>query len=284
MSNHTWDKSEGRALTCLQDASRLRLSCSNLSGSAMKILVAVKRVVDYKVKIRVKKDGSGVETDHVKMSINPFDEIALEEAVKLKEQGIAKEVVVASIGPAAAEETLRHALAMGADRGILVLTESSYEPLNIAKILQSLVKAENPALILLGKQAIDDDSNQVAQMLAGLLNYPQATFASKIVLEARRAAVTREVDGGLETLSVSLPAVISVDLRLNQPRYINLPNIMKAKSKPLEKKALADFNLNLKSHLISERVDPPVPRQGGKKVASFLELFEQIKKHGGLLT
>lgn len=248
----------------------------------MKVLVAVKRVVDYNVKIRVKKNGSGVDTDNVKMSINPFDEIAVEEAIKWGEQGIAKEVIVVSIGTAESEEVLRHALAMGADRGILILAETNYEPLNIAKILQAIVKTEAPDLILLGKQAIDDDSNQTAQMLAGLLNYPQATFASKILLENAEARVTREVDGGLETILVKLPAVISVDLRLNQPRYINLPNIMKAKSKPIEKKSLSDFNLNLKSHIISEKVEAPASRTGGKKVSDFAELFEQIKKHGGL--
>lgn len=248
----------------------------------MKILVAVKQVVDYKVKIRIKKDGSGVETEQVKMSINPFDEIALEEAIQLKEKGAAKEIIALSMGSSASEDTLRHALAMGADRGILILTDLSYEPLNIAKILQAIVKSENPRLILLGKQAIDDDSNQVAQMLAGLLDYPQATFASKILLENDEARVTREVDGGLETLLIKLPAVISVDLRLNNPRYLSLPNIMKAKTKPIEKKSLLDLNLSLKSRLISERVDAPTPRVGGKKVSTFSELFEQIKKHGGL--
>lgn len=248
----------------------------------MKILVAVKRVVDYNVKIRVKKDGSGVDTDNVKMSINPFDEIAVEEAIKLKEQGIASEIVAVSIGTAASEETLRHALAMGADRGILILTDENFEPLNIAKILQAIVNVEAPQLCMLGKQAIDDDSNQTPQMLAGLLNYAQATFASKILVENNEACVTREVDGGLETIAVKLPAVISVDLRLNQPRYISLPNIMKAKSKPIEKKPLAELNLSLKAHVIPEQVEAPTSRIGGKKVASFAELFEQMKKHGGL--
>lgn len=248
----------------------------------MKILISVKRVVDYSVKIRVKKDQSGVETDNVKMSINPFDEIAVEEAIKLKEQGMATEVVVVSIGTPASEETLRSALAMGADRAILILSDIEYEPLNIAKILQALVKAENPGLILLGKQAIDDDSNQTAQMLAGLLNYPQATFASKIQMENAQVLVTREIDSGLETLRLQLPAVISTDLRLNQPRYINLPNIMKAKSKPLEKRPVADLKLELKPHLIQEKVEPPPLRKGGAKVKNFAELFEQIKQYGEL--
>jgi electron transfer flavoprotein beta subunit len=248
----------------------------------MKILVAVKRVIDYSVKIRVKKDQSGVETENVKMSINPFDEIAVEEAIKLKEQGRAREIVAVSIGNAQSEDVLRHALAMGADRGILILTDAEFEPINIAKILQAIVQKESADLMLLGKQAIDDDCNQTGQMLAGLMNYAQATFASKIEIESNEATVTREVDGGLETIAVKLPAVVTVDLRLNQPRYINLPNIMKAKSKIIEKKLLSDLNLDLRSRVVIQSVEPPKTRVAGKKVADFAELFEVIKKHGGL--
>ncbi len=211
----------------------------------MKILVPVKRVVDYNVKIRVKPDGSGVELANVKMSMNPFDEISVEEALRLKEAGKAEEVVVVSIGPAKAEETIRTALAMGADRGILIETEETVEPLAVAKLLKGVVEAEAPGLVIVGKQAIDDDSNQTGQMLAALLGWGQATFASKLELGADKATVTREVDGGLQTIDVKLPAIVTTDLRLNEPRYASLPNIMKAKKKPLDKKSPSDFGVDV---------------------------------------
>ncbi len=211
----------------------------------MKVLVAVKRVVDYNVKIRVKGDGSGVELANVKMSINPFDEIAVEEAIRLKEAGKVTEIVAVSVGPAQAQETLRTALAMGADRAILVKTDETVEPLGVAKVLKGVVEAEKPDLVFLGKQAIDDDSNQTGQMLSALLNWSQATFASKVELGEGSAKVTREVDGGLQTIDVKLPAIVTVDLRLNQPRYASLPNIMKAKKKPLDEKSPADFGADI---------------------------------------
>src|SRR4051794_22096639 len=210
----------------------------------MKVLVAVKRVVDYNVKIRVKADGSGVELANVKMSMNPFDEIGVEEAIRLKESGKATEIVAVSIGPAQAQETIRTALAMGADRGILVKHDGYVEPLTVAKILKGVVEAEKPGLVILGKQAIDDDCNQTGQMLAALLGWPQATFASKLAIEADGATVTREIDGGLQTIKVNMPLVMTTDLRLNQPRYASLPNIMKAKKKPLEEKTPADFGVD----------------------------------------
>lgn len=243
----------------------------------MKILVPVKRVVDFNVRIRVKADHSGIETDNVKMSINPFDEIALEEALRLKEAGKAQEVIVVSLGTAACQETLRSALAMGADRALLLQTEQTLQPLAVAKALQHIVTQHEIGLVLMGKQAIDDDCNQTGQMLAGLLNWPQATFASKITIEGSTATVTREVDGGLETITVNLPAVITADLRLNQPRYISLPNIMKAKQKPLETIALDTLPIDIKPRLTTLEVSTPPTRQAGIKVGSVEELVEKLQ-------
>lgn len=250
----------------------------------MKILVPVKRVVDYNVKIRVKADHSGVALTNVKMSMNPFDEIAVEEAVRLKEKGIAKEVVVLTVGPAAAQDVLRTAMAVGADRGILVQTDlpidlGGVEPLGVAKALKKLVEEESPALVIMGKQSIDDDSNQTGQILAALLGWPQATFASKIEIDSsdKSAQVTREVDGGLETVDVQLPAIITVDLRMNEPRYASLPNIMKAKQKPLAVRSSTDLGVDLSPRVtLLEVVDPP-KRQGGGKVASVDELISKLK-------
>jgi electron transfer flavoprotein beta subunit len=249
----------------------------------MKILVPVKRVVDYNVKIRVKPDGSGVELANVKMSMNPFDEISVEEALRLKEAGKAEEVVVVSIGPAKAEETLRTALAMGADRAILVETDDQVEPLAVAKILKGVADAEQPGLIIVGKQAIDDDSNQTGQMLAALLGSAQATFASKIEIGDGKATVTREVDGGLQTIEIKLPAVVTTDLRLNEPRYASLPNIMKAKKKPLDKKAPADFGVSTTPRLKVLNTEEPGGRKAGVKVKSVAELVEKLKTEAGVL-
>ncbi len=246
----------------------------------MKILVPVKRVVDYNVKIRVKPDGSGVELANVKMSMNPFDEISVEEALRLKEKGQAEEVVVVSIGPAKAEETLRTALAMGADRAILIETDETVEPLAVAKLLKGVVDAEQPGLIIVGKQAIDDDSNQTGQMLAALLGSAQATFASKIEITSDKAAVTREVDGGLQTIEVKLPAVVTTDLRLNEPRYASLPNIMKAKKKPLDKKTPADFGVDVSPRLKVLKTEEPGGRKAGVKVGSVDELVGALKTAG----
>ncbi|MBB3526979.1 electron transfer flavoprotein subunit beta/FixA family protein [Rhizobium sp. BK456] len=252
----------------------------------MKILVPVKRVVDYNVKIRVKSDGTGVELANVKMSMNPFDEISVEEALRLKEAGKAEEVVVVSIGPAKAEETLRTALAMGADRAVLVETDDTVEPLAVAKILKGVADAEKPGLIIVGKQAIDDDSNQTGQMLAALLGTAQATFASKIEIEGTgaggKATVIREVDGGLQTIDVKLPAVVTTDLRLNEPRYASLPNIMKAKKKPLDKKSPADFGISTEPRLKVLKTEEPSGRKAGVKVASVAELLEKLKSAGVL--
>jgi electron transfer flavoprotein beta subunit len=243
----------------------------------MKILVAVKRVVDANMRVRVKADGSGVELDNVKMTMNPFDEIAVEEAVRLKEKGIATEIVAVSIGPAKAEDTLRQALAMGADRAILVLHDAKAEPLGIAKALAVITKAECPDLILLGKQAIDDDSNQTGQMLAALLGRGQATFASKIEIAGGTATVTREVDGGLETLELPLPAVVTADLRLNTPRFASLPSIIKARSKPLTKTSAADLGVDLTPRLKTLKVEEPPPRPAGILVASVPELLARLR-------
>ncbi|SPU72940.1 electron transfer flavoprotein subunit beta/FixA family protein [Brucella suis] len=248
----------------------------------MKVLVAVKRVVDYNVKIRVKGDGSGVELSNVKMSMNPFDEIAVEEAIRLKEAGKVTEIVAVSVGPAQAQETLRTALAMGADRAILVKTDETVEPLGVAKVLKGVVEAEKPDLVFLGKQAIDDDSNQTGQMLSALLNWSQATFASKVELGEGSAKVTREVDGGLQTIDVKLPAIVTVDLRLNQPRYASLPNIMKAKKKPLDEKSPADFGADIAPRLKVLKTEEPGGRKAGVKVGSVSELVEKLKADGVL--
>src|SRR5205809_5119498 len=243
----------------------------------MKILVSVKRVVDFNVKVRVKGDGSGVETANVKMSMNPFDEIALEEAVRLKEKGAATEIIAVSCGIQACQETLRTALAIGADRAILVETDIELQPLAVAKILKSLVEREKPNLVILGKQAIDDDSNQTGQMLAALLNWPQATFASKLKIEGEKAQVTREVDGGLETLSIKLPAVITTDLRLNEPRYVTLPNIMKAKKKTLEVLKPDALGVDVAPRLATLKVVEPAKRKAGIKVADAKALVEKLR-------
>lgn len=249
----------------------------------MKILVPVKRVVDYNVKIRVKPDGTGVELANVKMSMNPFDEIAVEEALRLKEAGKAEEVVVVSIGPAKAEETLRTGLAMGADRAVLVETDETVEPLAVAKILKGVAEAEAPGLVIMGKQAIDDDSNQTGQMLAALLKWGQATFASKVELADGSAKVTREVDGGLQTIDVKLPAIVTTDLRLNEPRYASLPNIMKAKKKPLDKKTPSDFGVDTAQRLKVLKTEEPGGRKAGIKVKTVAELVEKLKTEAGVL-
>jgi electron transfer flavoprotein beta subunit len=249
----------------------------------MKALVAVKRVVDYNVKIRVKADNSGVETTNVKFSMNPFDEIAVEEAVRLKEAGKLSEIVVVSIGPAQAQETIRTALAMGGDRGILVQSDEEVQPLAVAKALKALVDKEQPSLVILGKQAIDDDSNQTGQMLAALLGWPQGTFASKLVLDGGKLEVTREVDAGSETLSLDLPAVVTTDLRLNEPRYASLPNIMKAKKKPIETVSPADLGIDASPRLVTLKVEEPSKRSAGVKVGSVAELVEKLKNEAKVI-
>ncbi len=246
----------------------------------MKVLVAVKRVVDYNVKIRVKADGSGVELANVKMSMNPFDEIGVEEAIRLKEKGVATEIIAVSIGPQQSQETLRTALAMGADRAILVKHDDLIEPLAVAKILKGIVDAEKPGIVILGKQAIDDDANQTGQMLAALLGWPQATACSKLEPGAGEATITREIDGGLQTLKVKMPLIVTTDLRLNQPRYASLPNIMKAKKKPLDEKSPADYGVNPAPRLkVVTTVDPP-KRLSGIKVKSVAELVGKLKEAG----
>jgi len=246
----------------------------------VKILVPVKRVIDYNVKPRVKMDGTGVDLANVKMSMNPFDEIAVEEAIRLKEKGVATEIVAVSIGVAKAQETLRTALAMGADRAILVQTDDEVEPLAVAKILKAIVDEEQPGLVILGKQAIDDDSNQTGQMLAALLGRPQGTFANKLEVEGDSATVTREVDGGLETVKLALPAIVTTDLRLNEPRYASLPNIMKAKSKPLANKTPADYGVDTATRLQTLKVSEPPKRSAGIKVADVDELVTKLKALG----
>jgi electron transfer flavoprotein beta subunit len=248
----------------------------------MKILVPVKRVVDFNVKIRVKADGSGVELANVKMSMNPFDEIAVEEAIRLKEAGTATEIIAVSIGPAQASETIRTALAMGADRGILVKAEGAVEPLAVAKILKAIVDAEKPGLVILGKQAIDDDSNQTGQMLAALLGWAQGTFASKQTIDGDSISVIREVDGGLQTVKLKMPAIVTTDLRLNEPRYASLPNIMKAKKKPIEEKTPADYSVDIAPRLQIVKTSEPAGRKSGAKVASVAELVGKLKEAGVL--
>ncbi len=249
----------------------------------MKLLVAVKRVVDFNVRVRVKVDGSGVETAGVKMSMNPFDEIAVEEAVRLKEKNIAKEVVVVSIGIDTVQETLRSALAMGADRAIHVAADQPVQPLAAAKLLKAIVDKEKPDLVILGKQAIDDDANQTGQMLAGLLNWGQGTFASKLVIENGTATVTREVDGGLVTVKLKMPCVVTTDLRLNEPRYPALPNIMKARSKPLEKIPAADLGVDLAPRQQVQNVAEPAKRKGGVKVKSVEELVDKLRNEAKVI-
>ena len=246
----------------------------------MKVLVAVKRVIDYNVKPRVKMDGSGVDLANVKMSMNPFDEIAVEEAIRLREKGAATEIVAVSVGPPKAQETLRTALAMGADRAIHVICEDEVEPLAVAKLLKAIADEEQPGLFILGKQAIDDDSNQVGQMLGALLGWPQGTFASKVEVAGDTVTVTREVDGGLETVALSGPAIVTTDLRLNEPRYASLPNIMKAKSKPLAQKTAADYGVDISPRLETIKVVEPAKRTAGVKVGSVDELVEKLKSLG----
>ena len=249
----------------------------------MKVLVPVKRVIDYNVKARVKSDQTGVDLANVKMSMNPFDEIAVEEAVRLKEKGVATEVVAVSIGVQQCQETIRTALAMGADRGIHVLTDADLEPLAVAKVLKGVVEAEQPKIVIMGKQAIDGDNNATGQMLAALLDLPQATFASKLEIEGDVARVTREIDGGLQTLEVSLPAVVTVDLRLNEPRYASLPNIMKAKKKSIDAKTIADYGVDPAPRLKVLKVTEPPKRGGGIKVESIPDLVMKLKNEAGVL-
>ena len=249
----------------------------------MKVLVAVKRVIDYNVKIRVKADNTGVETANVKFSMNPFDEIAVEEAVRLKEAGKATEIVVVSIGPATAQETLRTALAMGADRGVLVQTDAEIQPLAVAKLLKALVDKEQPGLVILGKQAIDDDSNQTGQMLAALLGWSQGTFASKVAIGDSSVEVTREVDGGLETVSLKMPAIVTTDLRLNEPRYASLPNIMKAKKKPIDTMAPADLGVDVAPRLVTLKVEEPAKRKAGIKVGDIAALVDKLKNEAKVI-
>ena len=249
----------------------------------MKVLVPIKRVVDYNVKIRVKSDNSGVELSNVKMSMNPFDEIAVEEAIKLKEAGTVSEIVVLSIGPQQSQETIRTALAMGADRGILVKTDELVEPLNVAKIIKAVSEEEKPDLIILGKQAIDDDSNQTGQMLAALLGWSQGTFASELKISDGKANVVREIDGGLQTLEIKLPSIITTDLRLNEPRYASLPNIMKAKKKPIDEKLPEDYNLEISPMLEIVKVSEPAQREAGIKVETVEELVDKLKNEAGVI-
>ncbi|MFO1181407.1 electron transfer flavoprotein subunit beta/FixA family protein [Ottowia sp.] len=249
----------------------------------MKALVAVKRVVDYNVKVRVKGDGTGVDIANVKMSMNPFDEIAVEEAVRLKEKGVISEVIAVSCGVAQCQETLRTAMAIGADRAILVETAEELQPLAVAKLLKALVDKEQPSLVILGKQAIDDDANQTGQMLAALAELPQATFASKVEIEGEKAKVTREVDGGLETIAISLPAVVTTDLRLNEPRYVTLPNIMKAKKKPLDTVKPEDLGVDVKPHLKTLKVSEPPKRGAGIKVPDVATLVEKLRNEAKVI-
>ena len=249
----------------------------------MKILVPVKRVVDYNVKVRVKNDNSGVELENVKMSMNPFDEIAVEEALRFKEKGIANEVIAISIGASQVQETIRNALAMGADSGIFVESKDNLEPLNIAKIISSVAQKENIDLLILGKQAIDDDMNATGQMIAALLDWPQATFASKVEISGKKAKVSREVDGGIENIEISLPAVISTDLRLNEPRYASLPNIMKAKKKPINEIKIEDLDVELKKHLNVLKVEEPAKRQSGVMLKTVDELVDKLKNEAKVI-
>jgi len=250
----------------------------------MKILVPVKRVVDYNVKIRVKGDGTGVELANVKMSMNPFDEIAVEEALRLKEKGQAAEIICVSIGPQQASETIRTALAMGADRGILVKTDTYVEPLAVAKILKAVIDAEQPGLVIMGKQAIDDDCNQTGQMLAALIGWPQGTFASKLVLDGDAILVTREVDGGLQTVKLKSPAIVTTDLRLNEPRYASLPNIMKAKKKPIDEKKPEDYGVDTAPRLEVLKTSEPAGRKSGVKVKTVAELVDKLRNEAGVLS
>lgn len=268
----------------LRSAPRCVYGSDNIGeNDQMKVLVAVKRVVDYNVKVRVKADQSGVDLANVKMSMNPFDEIAVEEAVRLKEAGTATEVIAVSIGVQQAQETIRTALAMGADRGILVKTDEIVEPLDVAKILKGIAEEESPDLVILGKQAIDDDCNQTGQMLAALLGWSQGTFAFKVTPEGGRVEVTREVDGGLQNVSLTLPAIVTTDLRLNEPRYASLPNIMKAKKKPVADKAPGDYGVTIRRRLEILKTEEPAGRAAGVKVANVDELVDRLKNEAGVI-
>ena len=249
----------------------------------MKVLVAVKRVIDYNVKVRVKADNTGVETANVKMSMNPFDEIAVEEAIRLKEAGTAEEIVAVSMGPQQCQETIRTALAMGADRGVLVKTDDELQPLAVAKLMKAVVDEEQPGLIILGKQAIDDDSNQTGQMLAALLGWPQATFASKVEIAGDKAKVTREVDGGLETIEINMPCIVTTDLRLNEPRYASLPNIMKAKKKPIDEKSPEDLGVDTTPRLTTLKVEEPPKREAGVIVEDVAQLVDKLRNEAGVI-
>ena len=248
----------------------------------MKVLVPVKRVIDYNVKVRVKADGSGVDLANVKMSMNPFDEIAVEEAVRLKEAGVAEEIVIFSIGPDKAQDQIRQALAMGGDRGLLISSDEDVESLGVAKLLKAVCEEEKPDIVMMGKQAIDDDSNQTGQMLAALLGWGQATFASKVVIEDGAAVVTREVDGGFQTVNITMPAIITTDLRLNEPRYASLPNIMKAKKKPLDEKTAADYGVDVSPRLEIVKTEEPEARKAGEMVGSVGELVSKLKEVGAV--
>ena len=249
----------------------------------MKILVPVKRVIDYNVKVRVKSDETGVDLANVKMSMNPFDEIAVEEAIRLKEAGVADEIVAVSIGPEKAQDQIRQALAMGADRGLLIKTDDTVEPLAVAKLLKKVVEEESPELVILGKQAIDDDSNQTGQMLAAMLDWPQGTFASKVEKTDGKLSVTREIDGGLQTIRINLPAVVTTDLRLNEPRYASLPNIMKAKKKPLDVKEVGDYGVDISPRLEVVKVTEPPQREAGVKVEDVAQLVDKLKNEAGVI-
>ncbi len=249
----------------------------------MKVLVAVKRVVDYNVKVRVKSDNTGIELTNVKMSMNPFDEIAVEEAIRLKEANKVSEIIIVSIGPKQSQETIRTALAMGADRGILIETESEIQPLSVAKLLKEVCDQEKPELVILGKQAIDDDANQTGQMLSALLNWSQGTFASKLEIEEDKLLVTREIDGGLETLKLTMPSIITTDLRLNEPRYASLPNIMKAKKKPIEEKKPEDFGIDISPRLTTLKVIEPPKREAGVMLESIPQLVDKLKNEANVI-
>ena len=249
----------------------------------MKVLVAVKRVVDYNVKVRVKSDNTGIELTNVKMSMNPFDEIAVEEAIRLKEANKVSEIIIVSIGPKQSQETIRTALAMGADRGILIETESEIQPLSVAKLLKEVCDQEKPELVILGKQAIDDDANQTGQMLSALLNWSQGTFASKLEIEEDKLLVTREIDGGLETLKLTMPSIITTDLRLNEPRYASLPNIMKAKKKPIEGKKPEDFGIDISPRLTTLKVIEPPKREAGVMLESIPQLVDKLKNEAKVI-
>ena len=249
----------------------------------MKVLVAVKRVIDYNVKVRVKADNTGVETANVKMSMNPFDEISVEEAIRLREAGTAEEIIAVSMGPQQCQETIRTALAMGADRGILVKTDDELQPLAVAKLMKAVIEAESPDLVILGKQAIDDDSNQTGQMLAALLGWPQATFASKLEWNGDKATITREVDGGMETISVNTPCIMTTDLRLNEPRYASLPNIMKAKKKTIDEKTPEDYGVDITPRLTTLKVEQPPSRAAGVIVEDVAQLVDKLKNEVGVI-